>query len=255
MELVKNKGVAVCYFSYVKREKVPQLHSSDRPTPVLDLTFCIEGEMHYNLNGESIILHSGDAILIPPGSIRERFETDIPTRYASVNLIFDHEIKPEMTGFLPACIDSNVLYLLDLFKKDFATVSERKNEKCLATFSYIYNYILENVCSTENPHVTAIKQYIFDNLSGDLSLEKIACHVHLAPQYICTLFKKQTDITITKFILEARIDLAKMLIVSTADPIFEIAESCGFTDYCYFSHTFKKLTGISAAGYRKAKRK
>ena len=250
MNLIKIEGAAVCYFNYIKREKMPGLYSDGIPTHVLDLTFCIEGEMHYILDGKNICLHSGDAILIPPGSVRDRLETDIPTLYASINLVFDHEIHPAMKGLLASCIDSNILYLLNLFEKDFSTFSERKNEKCLSAFSYIYNYICEMVCSAENSHVKAIKQYISDNLTSELTLDAIANHVHLAPQYVCSLFKKETGMTVTGFILKSRIDLAKMLILATNESICKISESCGFTDYCYFSHAFKKITGISARQYK-----
>ena len=47
---------------------------------------------------------------------------------------------------------------------------------------------------------------------------------------------------------------AKRSIIATSDSISSIAEACGFNDYCYFSHAFKKITGVSANQYRKIKR-
>lgn len=254
MNIVNLEGVEMNYFNYVKRDVVNAIPSKDVPIPVLDLTLCVEGEMHYWYNGEDITLRPGDGILILPGSYRERFETTTPTLYASINLIINREETFEYEGYLPKVITSDILYLLDILKRDYHNVSDRNRQKCLSVFSYIYNSIFETVCNTENNHVRAMRQYIFDNLSGDLTLEKIAGHVHLAPQYICTLFKKETGMTIMQFILKTRIDHAKTGIVATNDPISKIAESCGFDDYCYFSHVFKKMTGMSARQYRKTKR-
>ena len=250
MDLMDMQSVDISYFNYTKRTGGFRMSDGDRPMTILDLTFCIEGEMRYLYNGKKIVLRPGDGILIPPGSYRERYETDIPTKYASINLIFKRDMVFEVSGYLPGVVNSNVLYFLDLIKKDYMTVSSKRNEKCLASFLYIYNRICETVCNTENHHVMAVKQFISDNLSENLSLEVIANHVHLAPQYICALFKKETGMTLTRFILKARVDHAKMLMIATNAPILDIAESCGFSDYCYFSHSFKQVTGVSARQFR-----
>ena len=250
MNLLNSNGVSITYFKYTKRSDTFLLPLNEKPMSILDLTFCMEGELHYIYNGEHIILHPGDGIVILPGTFRERYETEMPVKYASINILFGKEQEFELDGYLPGIVDSRILYLLELIKKDFSVVSPNRNEKCLSAFSYIYNYICETVCNAENPHVKAIKQYVADNLKGDLSLGVLANHVHLAPQYICALFKKETGMTITNFILKARIDQAKMLILATNETILTIAEECGFSDYCYFSHAFKKITGISARQFR-----
>lgn len=250
MKLLCTDKAGISYFNYTKRDGTFKLSEDGHPMTVLDLTLCIEGEMHYLYNGEPIDLHAGDGILILPGSYRDRYETQTPAKYASFNLYFNCDEEFEMEGYLPNVVNSNILYLLDLFKKEFSNLSSKRDEKCLALFSFIYNDIYETVSNKDNPHVKALKQYIFDNLSEDLSLSVLANHIHLAPQYICTLFKKETGMTITQFILKSRIDHAKMLISATNASILEIAEFCGFSDYCYFSHTFKKITGVSARQYR-----
>lgn len=258
MNLIKTDGIAMNYFNYQKRDVVFPIPDKDRPLTILDLTFCIEGEMHYWYNGESITLHAGDGILLLPGSYRERYETPNPgALYASINLFIEdrHEFEFEIEGYLPNVVNSNILFLLDILKKEYPVVTDKREEKILSLFSYIYNNVYETICNTENPHVKAIKQYIFDNLTEELSLEKIANHVHLAPQYICTLFKKEVGTTIMQFILKSRIEHAKMAIIATTEPISKIAEGCGFDDYCYFSHVFKKITGVSARQYRATKQR
>ena len=84
-----------------------------------------------------------------------------------------------------------------------------------------------------------------------ISIKNIADTVHLAPQYLCTLFKKKTGMTVIEFMDRERIDLAKRLMLLSDSPLYEIAERCGFPDYNYFSSIFRKITGISAREYRK----
>jgi len=250
VNLLNIEGVEISYFNYAKRIGGFFMPLNERPLTVLDLTFCIEGEMHYIYNGDHIILHPDDGILMLPGSFRERYESDIPIRYASINLIFENEQVFDFDGYLPKVVNSDILFMLDLMKKDFATVSPCRKQKGLSSFSYIYNHIFDNLCNVENSHIRALKQYIADNLCNNITLSELANHVHLAPQYISLLFKKETGLTITQFILNRRIDKAKMMIITTNDPVQVIAEKSGFTDYCYFSHAFKKVTGISPRQFR-----
>ena len=255
MDLIKTSGVIMNYYSYKRKEYVAPIRNKETPMSVMDLTICVDGEMYYWYNGEYITLHPGDGILIVPGSHRERFETNAPgALYASINLIFDYPESFEINGYLPNILNSDILFMLELLKKEYPVVSPKRNEKCLAIFEYIYKCICETVCNNENPHVRTIKQYISDNITEDISLDTLSQHVHLAPQYICTLFKKETGMTITHFILKERIEHAKLAMVACDDPISKIAEFCGFNDYCYFSHAFKKITGVSANQYRKIKR-
>lgn len=251
MQFIDTNGMKLLIFGYSKRERVVAI--APEKLPYLDLTFCVEGEMHYLYNGEKVVLHSGDAIFFEKGSTRERLKTTVPTLYASINIEPDDNYEFPVTGHLPSCINNNILIMLDLFKKDFNTISSKKNEKCLSIFSYIYSNICETSRDDEPAHIKTIKQYISDNISKNINLDSISRFVHLAPQYICTLFKRQTGLTVVEYITNQRIDLAKRLIITSNDPIVKISEKCGFKDYTYFSHTFKKIAGISAKEYRKSK--
>ncbi len=220
-----------------------------------DLTFCLEGTMEYYYEGEPVTLHAGDAILYPPGSTRMRQRNDAPAYYASFNIHFPASFDPPIRGYLPKCVRSNTIRMLEAFKKDFDSVSSHKQEKCAAIFYYLYHQLLETVLDTENPHVKTVKQYILSHLSEPLLLDDIAASVHLVPHYLCALFKKHTGITVVDFILDQRIDLAKRLIITQNNALYEIAETCGFNDYNYFSRAFKKITGTTPVQYRKMKLK
>lgn len=224
-----------------------------RTIPYMDLTYCFDGRLEYIYKDEYVTLHPGDAILFPQGSVRQRIYTNIPTYYASINVQFSTPFIPSVEGYLQKCVRSNTLLMLEQFSRDFDSVSPRKQEKCADIFSYLYHQLLETVLDKENPHVKSIKQYVFSNLSEPLTIGDISENVHLAPTYLCHLFKKETGQTVVEYITLQKIDLAKRLMIVKELPLYDIAERCGFGDYKHFSHTFKKVVGISPIKYRKAK--
>ena len=218
----------------------------------LDITDCISGEMTYFFNDEWINLESGDAVIFPPCSARVREKGTVPTHYVSFNVVLPKDYEVKATGRFKKCISGDTAYMIELFGKVWSSSTPEKIERCKGIFHYLYNELLDSLADKGNPHVNRIKQYIMDNLSSKMSIKEIADEVHLAPQYACTLFKKNTGMTIVEFVDRERIDLAKRLMLVSNSPIYEIAGRCGFSDYNYFSNIFKKIAGISAREYRKS---
>lgn len=96
------------------------------------------------------------------------------------------------------------------------------------------------------------KQYIARHLDReDLAREIIAREVCLHPDYLSRLFKRVTGQSITDYILQARINLAKELLENTNMSVGEVAASVGYYNFSHFTKMFKKLTGSSPKDYRK----
>lgn len=234
------------------RDAIPGALDSYR-IPYADLTLIIDGELHYKLDEQDITVRAGDAILFPPGSVRARLATDKTATYASFNVEFPEEVELSASGRIKGALSSDTVLLLEKAEKDLNRVSQNSTEKCKAIFIYVLLSVLELAGSRENAHVERIKQYIHDNISEPLSLSVISESIHLVPRYVCTLFKREMGITLTEYILRQRISLAKKLIVTSQLRLSEICGLCGFTDYNYFSRSFKRITGMTAAFYKKTK--
>lgn len=84
-----------------------------------------------------------------------------------------------------------------------------------------------------------------------LSVPMICTEIGVSSNYLCTLIKKTTGSTFVELLREKRISKAKELLENTSMRINEIADQCGFHDQYYFSHCFKKVTGISPLKYRR----
>jgi AraC-like DNA-binding protein len=88
-----------------------------------------------------------------------------------------------------------------------------------------------------------------------LSLEKISSHVALSQSYFSRLFKTKTDYTPIEYLNRVRIENAKKYLIHSDLSLIEISERVGFSSQHYFSHTFKKMEGVSPLIYRRTKKK
>lgn len=90
-----------------------------------------------------------------------------------------------------------------------------------------------------------------DNYS--LSLTYIAESINVHKVYLCRIFKEETGENVTQYILKARIDKSKEMILSTNYKLYEISEKLGFNSPQQFSILFKKVTGITPNQFRDLK--
>jgi two-component system response regulator YesN len=58
------------------------------------------------------------------------------------------------------------------------------------------------------------------------------------------------NMTVTEYIEQQRLVLARQHLAMTTKPIKEIAAEIGYMDQNYFSRVFKKHTGMSPSAYR-----
>lgn len=92
--------------------------------------------------------------------------------------------------------------------------------------------------------------YIRENYKNEISLASAGAAVHMSPNYISQLFKKEAGVTFIHYITQLRMEDAVRLLATTQMPVFDIAMEVGFNDYFYFLKIFKKYTGKTPNQYR-----
>jgi AraC-like DNA-binding protein len=107
---------------------------------------------------------------------------------------------------------------------------------------------------TRNSLVLKAVDYITANYNSDISVMDIANALYINNIYLSQIFKKKMGVSVIKYLINYRIEQAKKLLVETDDLIYIISEAVGFHEFRHFSKTFKKITGLSPAQYRKQKR-
>ncbi|MEK0317700.1 helix-turn-helix domain-containing protein [Cohnella sp. 56] len=105
---------------------------------------------------------------------------------------------------------------------------------------------------SESPAVLKVKAHIAAHLDRDLTREELAAHVFLNPAYLSRLFRKETGMVLTDYLLQEKMRRASDLLVGTDCTISEIADSLGYGNFSYFARLFRKVYGMSPHDYRKS---
>lgn len=100
--------------------------------------------------------------------------------------------------------------------------------------------------------VMRVRKFIAANIKQeDLSREVIANAVFLNPDYLSRLFKQQTGVSLSEYVQQQRLNLAKNLLTQTSLPVGNIALDLGYSSFSYFTRVFKAATGCAPMEYRK----
>jgi two-component system response regulator YesN len=96
-----------------------------------------------------------------------------------------------------------------------------------------------------------VQAYIAQHLQEELSREDIAASVYLNPAYLSRLFKKETGLSLSDYIVKQRMEKAKALLIDGTCKISSIAEMTGYCHFSHFAKSFKKTVGMTPQQFRK----
>ena len=93
--------------------------------------------------------------------------------------------------------------------------------------------------------------YIELSLDRRIRTSDLAALVGYTEYYLTDKFKKETGQSVNSYIRAARVERAKMLLISTDQSVREISEQLSFNTVNYFIQSFRSVTGCTPAQYRK----
>lgn len=105
-----------------------------------------------------------------------------------------------------------------------------------------------------NPMISRTTQeccdYIRANVTRALSVEEIAAQMGYTTYYFTRKFYKEMGIKVSDYIKQARIEYAKVVLVTSKKSIQEISDLLQFGTRNYFSKVFHEVVGMTPAAYR-----
>lgn len=218
----------------------------ERPIPYYDFSFLLDGSMVYYANGSKILLQKNDAIFLPPGTIRSREPVQETVRFVSFNFTALEGATFPFPAYMPNCINANIRRLVSLYPPSHLSTFYHSKEKCVNMLNYILFELAEaSELTCNNEHVMKILHYIEEHITENLTLQTISAQMNLSREYTSYIFKKEMGKTLTAYVNERKLLLAKELILGGEMSLTDISSYLGYENYNYFSRIFKKYLDIT----------
>ncbi len=144
----------------------------------------------------------------------------------------------------------NILQLLSIYseqakKGEFNSVIM---EMLCLIFADSYSYVEEKHISSDD--LTYACRYMQKHYNEDITIEELASKIHLNKSYFIRKFKAKFGVSPLKYLINIKLNNAKIFLRDTNYTIEEIAYLCGFCSSSHFSLIFKREFGITPGDYR-----
>ena len=115
----------------------------------------------------------------------------------------------------------------------------------------IINRLSTDIYATDDPLILKALKYIHQNLTNQINVEDIVRQVPLSRRLLEIRFKQVTGQSIHQYISNLRIERFSQLLLSSTEPISELAAQVGLTDAKNLARQFKEWKGCTPIEYRR----
>ena len=161
----------------------------------------------------------------------------LATRFA-IEGGMDEETAYNISDLYIHRVDSakSVEEILDIHKEMFSFFTERM--ACIRK---------EKVYSKQ---VVLCIDYIYEHLHERITVAILADAIGLNASYLSVLFKKETGMAVSEYILDKRLETAETMLNYSDMSISEIASVLAFSSQSHFTEALKRKTGMTPREYR-----
>ena len=97
-------------------------------------------------------------------------------------------------------------------------------------------------------------EYIHQNYTDNITLQQVAAHVGLTPNYFCSKFHKDIGQSFKRYLRGLQLNHAATLLRVSDYSISRVCQESGFSSMAHFFRDFKTYYGITPAQYRESQK-
>lgn len=236
--------------------------------------YLTEGAASMKIGSEHYTIHKGELLFVPAGQVFSFAEGDVNKGYL---VHFHNDILVGKFGRSDLHKDFEFLhvwgnpvvkpdkqtnqFVLHLFKRLLVEYREHGISK----LDLLQPYFITLLCEVNrayqplNPEgqpaaihlVNQFRQLLFTHLTTHHRVADYAAMLNISPNHLNKTVKAVTHKPPTKWIDEAILQEAKVLLYQSDFPISEIAMAVGMEDQSYFTRLFKKYEGVTPSEFRR----
>jgi transcriptional regulator GlxA family with amidase domain len=102
--------------------------------------------------------------------------------------------------------------------------------------------------------VRRIVAYVEQNLTDAIPISNLAQLVGLSHGHFSRAFKISLGQTAHAYVMRRRVEVAQGMMLTTCEPLSQIAAACGMADQAHFSRLFRQVVGETPNAWRRARR-
>lgn len=227
--------------------------------PLLALEIPLEGEMMIRGRDQSIRLEKGSVGIIHPGEDSEIL-CHPPPVCRKLSILFT---GTQLPGIL---IATGIAAKLKLVPPDFEALLGLiyRIEKLLLTkdrgnIPELSGLALQLLMLFHDSHPQNTRETLLsravdllrNNIAQSVRISAVAGSLNISTVTLSRLFHERFRKSPKEYLLELRMERARELLCFTDEPVKRIAQETGFRSASFFTKTFRELTGLSPADWRK----
>lgn len=243
----------------------PVLYGEDHAHGHAELCLLLEGVCRFSFQHEGCVLRPGDLVVCPAGlphaeayvrpgdgyrlvwwSMSESEPRLHATRYSRRGgFAMEHVMD---LGLLPAEARERLQVLRRLTAGAQPPPADALREAMLTIALTLYRRVLGGDAAQLDTRAQLVRRaadFVRAEASRPLALADVARAVHVSPNYLTGLFRKETGVSLGRFILGERITRAQQALARDGATVKSVALDLGFADPFTFSRAFKRVTGKS----------
>lgn len=239
-----------------------QYHHQREQYPYCLLIYVVQGKFHFEYRNQSFDALPGDVVLMDLSEPHSYSAHDgLEFMYMHFSGANSNDLcRYYLSKSEPLLHTKKNLLIKNFLRNTLAFYEMNKYESIIDTSMRVYKCIQllfanEDVYAFKNSEaVEQILLYIHDHLNEKLTLQVLADLVHLSPYYLSRLFKKETGLSPIDYIINVRMNEAKLLLITTDQSISEIALEVGYASGISFTNVFTNKIGCAPKQFRRLMR-